>query len=514
MTEFDDFQCFGDRESFGLELRLADDPDPDESAPADSVGSWGSWRLWVGGLNLCEHDLSVGQTTPIRADAVTWYLAPLMRWVAQSWAPLLHEERLPESGGPGAALNARSAYLESLSILGDDDKQFEAWYSWAARHSMRRCAEGGLLPDVFLRRVDDEIEVSWGDRLTPGGDAVSFAVENGVSHQPVAAVATTLDEALTWFLRQPALLERVWMGRLRETIEQRKKGTRPEKLVAWFLDRSETPGRLTQIYKAARRQFSGGGDVARLPGAGLFADCFAPAVAMFGTVSPEMTEKAAVRLMAAAIEASQEDTGRLPIDEYVEALPAWQTGSPWANGYALAQDLVEEASLIKSDDNVNVAGFVHDKGVAVKRSKFGRSGPRGVALAGAGLAPTIVVNPDHPSNATPSGVRFTIAHELCHILHDRGRAQRVSHSSTPWAPVPVEQRANAFAAMLLMPSALVRRVLARKVTLEAVAEAAERMGVGVRAAIQHLANINEITNLKREELLAELDAAIAERFGW
>jgi Zn-dependent peptidase ImmA (M78 family) len=233
---------------------------------------------------------------------------------------------------------------------------------------------------------------------------------------------------------------------------------------------------------------------------------------MFGTVSPEMSEGAGIRLMAAAIEAVEDNPSPLPIDNFVEDLPAWQAGSPWANGYALAQEVVEAAGLVTSDDRIDVESFVGKAGVTLRRIQFGRTGPRGVALAGEGFTPTIIVNRDHLSNSTRSGVRFTVAHELCHILFDRGRARRISHSSTPWAPVPVEQRANAFAAMVLMPSTLVRRVLPAKVTLQAVADAADRMEVGMRSAIQHFANIGEISDTKRDALLAEFDAAIAEKF--
>ena len=45
--------------------------------------------------------------------------------------------------------------------------------------------------------------------------------------------------------------------------------------------------------------------------------------------------------------------------------------------------------------------------------------------------------------------RFTLAHELCHLIHDRGYGARLAIASGPWAPADVEQRANAFAAMLL-----------------------------------------------------------------
>lgn len=46
-----------------------------------------------------------------------------------------------------------------------------------------------------------------------------------------------------------------------------------------------------------------------------------------------------------------------------------------------------------------------------------------------------------------SGIRFTLAHELCHLLIDRDSGSQLALVSGPWAPKAVEQRANAFAAV-------------------------------------------------------------------
>jgi len=56
---------------------------------------------------------------------------------------------------------------------------------------------------------------------------------------------------------------------------------------------------------------------------------------------------------------------------------------------------------------------------------------RGVALAGPDLRPIILVNTRHPKNQHESGRRFTIAHELCHVLHDRDM-----HVGYPWSVAP------------------------------------------------------------------------------
>jgi len=126
-----------------------------------------------------------------------------------------------------------------------------------------------------------------------------------------------------------------------------------------------------------------------------------------------------------------------------------------------------------------------------------------------------VINRDHAMNQHDYGRRFTMAHELCHLLHDRDRTQRVAHSSTQWAPLAVEQRANAFAAMLLMPPGAVRNAFHPRHRLPSRADVsamARERQVGLRAAIQHLANLGQITDDDRIRLVDEaVEAGAATR---
>ena len=79
---------------------------------------------------------------------------------------------------------------------------------------------------------------------------------------------------------------------------------------------------------------------------------------------------------------------------------------------------------------------------------------RGLALAGGDIRPRIMVNTGHPMNQKDSGRCFILAHELRHILHDRGYARRLSLISDSWVPAAGEHSAHAFPAMLLMPPLL------------------------------------------------------------
>jgi Zn-dependent peptidase ImmA (M78 family) len=509
MMTSDGYERFGDIGRFALDMCLIDDPDPQDRAPRDSVGSWGRWRLWVAGVNLCEYDLAVQSEAPERCDAATWYLAPLFRWLLKNWVPLLHEERLPALGKASEGPHARGAYLQALSLFGDEER-FAPWQNWASRHSLRWAAEGGVLPDVFLRRVGDDIEISWGDRLTPGGEAATFAADDGVAHVAVADVAAPLEATLQWFLRRPGLSAKSWMTPLRQAGKCRA-SVKPTALLSWFLDGQVEEGNLTKLFRETRQRLGArANELAALPHAELFVPEFAPIAAMFGTLSPEINREAGVRLMAIAANASEQARLQRPIDAMVENRPAWTARSPWSDGYRLAQELHDVGEIGTPDDRVEVAGFVERIGVAILRERLGGRGPRGVALAADDLAPTIVVNNDHAANQRTGGTRFTLAHELCHLLHDRDRARRITHSSTPWAPAVVEQRANAFAAMLLMPPELMHRTLDYVPGVKGIdrfVEAARRMDVGVRAVIQHAANIDAITEEERDDLIGDLDMA-------
>jgi Zn-dependent peptidase ImmA (M78 family) len=100
--------------------------------------------------------------------------------------------------------------------------------------------------------------------------------------------------------------------------------------------------------------------------------------------------------------------------------------------------------------------------------------------------------------------RFTLAHELCHLLLDRERGDALAVASGPWAPVTIEQRANAFAAAFLMPSWLLRDAIMdldqRMDDPQAIAEIARRLRVSRSSLVDRLYNLGEITAENRLRL--------------
>ena len=80
-------------------------------------------------------------------------------------------------------------------------------------------------------------------------------------------------------------------------------------------------------------------------------------------------------------------------------------------------------------------------------------------------------------------------------------------ASGPWAPRDIERRANAFAAMFLMPNQLVQRAvsaLARHLeTREAVLSVANRLRTSFESTLWHLKNLGYIDDVTRQRIKNE-----------
>ena len=133
---------------------------------------------------------------------------------------------------------------------------------------------------------------------------------------------------------------------------------------------------------------------------------------------------------------------------------------------------------------------------------------RGVSIAGPHHRSAILVNGRYDANAGEAGRRFTLAHGLCHLLFDRERGRPLAVASGLWAPRAIEQRANAFAAMLLMPASLLKRTLAgltvAVATKEAVDEVAGRLRTGRLAVLNHLTSLDFVDEMDRRWLESQL----------
>ncbi len=109
--------------------------------------------------------------------------------------------------------------------------------------------------------------------------------------------------------------------------------------------------------------------------------------------------------------------------------------------------------------------------------------------------------------------RFTLARELCHILYDRSYGAHLGIASGPWAPANVEKRANAFAAMFLMPTELVGEAI-RALTVplgspQGVWQVAKRLQTSFTSTVDHLSNLGYLDESTRDSICAAVLARAA-----
>lgn len=497
-----DWTEFGDPQGFSLRLRWVTDTAPLARRPAGHGWSMGEMEITVAGVNVTASSLERE-----RQGCVRWYLSPVLKWLAANWAELLHEGQWPWPGrrrtGPAATVVRVAA--DEWADASDEHGQatYERIQSWYRRHGLRAAAIGGVFPDMFLRRSGDDIEVSWSGippEFAPNG--LVFESGSGCSLMPAQAVAEPIWQALQWAKRCVEEGQSEGPTSFREDKEALVEGVR--KLDSLQADSLAGRYASDRMVDAARQAFE---KVSRLdlfdsavrsdiP----FVEKFSPAVAMFGGVSPELNLRDVDRLRDSLVSAHGGSD-----DERLAALVSDREGEPltvpYRDGQRFATDLLDELELPRpGEECIDVEAICGHLGIDVGRLRLDTDSIRGVAFAGDGFSPRVLVNSTHPYNRNESGRRFTLAHELCHVLFDRARARRIAHASGDWAAPGIEQRANAFAAYLLMPRELVVGPFGTGNSVDA-HDLAARLQVNQSALIPHLFNLGLIDSAQRERFL-------------
>lgn len=230
--------------------------------------------------------------------------------------------------------------------------------------------------------------------------------------------------------------------------------------------------------------------------------CLAPL--LFGSASPEISEDDAVSLAELLLE-SYEDSPDDGLSHLVSDEPIDATQPPWQQGYDLAEEFLDEIGHSRATSSTNLSAWLTDWRIRVKELSLDDSTLRAAAFVSTHHAPHIVLNQNHWSAHMPTARRFTLAHELCHLLHDRSYGRSLAMASGPWAPLAIEQRANAFAAWLLMPPDQLKPAIASARsainTHAGIKAVADKLEVSQSALVRHLSNLGEITEEDQDELL-------------
>lgn len=494
-----EFAVFGDAARFEIAVRWTGDSESRARRPAAHGWSMGDLRITV-----ADHVLTRSGRGDYPQMHVGWYLAPVFDWIASNWAALFHEEDFawPERGGAPAVVACHRALDHTIGVRDAGGRQrYKATQAWYYRHALRAASEGGLFPDLFIRRFGDDIELSWSAEpplFAP--DGFRFAIEPGMARLPVDEVAGPIWEALQWVAAQPPALDGgdvdAWRA-LAAKIEA------IPTLDAAALDRAYVDGHVLEMVQRSLERIGKLDliDESVTPGKPYVRE-LSPAVAMFGGVNPNLGA-ADIDYLCGLLADRVGQGDSVALRELV-GIKTTSLGVPHEDAYAFAEEFLEHMGLPDLAEWIDVQAIADRLGIEVIERPLETDSIRGVALAGRDIKPTILINITSPFNVTGYGKRFTLAHELCHVLYDRSRARRVTHVSGAWVPPGIERRANAFAAYLLMPrELLVKGWQDRFATSHAEFTAfAHRMRVNESALVEHLYNLDFIGEAARENLRA------------
>lgn len=498
----------GDTESFAIEFTLVRTLDDDSMVDPEERVTWGSIAIWIGGLNVCEHSVQ-GE----RLQAAHWYLLPLTEWFAENWDALLHEERLPrESAGKTAERGARRCALlaEFDAAKGDDFESAGAFQDWANRHRFRSSAPGAILPDLYARRYGDTIEFSVGADRLPGQDwGVNFA-STPTQRVPVRLVAEALESALRAcvheFSRRYGDAQRVQA--LERNVSALRSSDRYPARFAWLSGADGDVKSFTSIWQEVEKAFPQDRQESLsrwLPtqsAASLYLDS-SPVTLLFGSLSPTVATGDVQRVFTELLEIGHEtasadalaEIGRWLLDTTILAgLTPGEAGT--LCGEEAWGRLVNDSAPRAGGQPVDIADVLAQLGIWVRNTTLEDKTLRAVSILTEHGSAGIVVNQSYRPGTQGPVLRFTLAHELAHLLLDQDRARQLVVASGPWAPAEVEQRANAFAAAFLMPLPMLDRALGDLTeelhSPDSVGAVARRLDVSYAALVSRLQNLGRL----------------------
>lgn len=370
------------------------------------------------------------------AEATAWPLVDLLHGLARIWPWLMQEQGYPidiQPLHPGklmAAAETRWSDLPPVQAEAEEDRLFD----FRQRHELSLMFRGLTLAPLWILR-EGQNALIW----SPG-----LAREQRHAHLQIRRDLTAIGDGLCHVLRksrapralraQPRWAERHQRTRAHdlhivtglETDELRAltgdPGASDQALSEWFdepavNDPEQHPG---ELLMAARMTAS--------------------------TLGREQQSKLLCGLKALpAVTTPQLDrlTVRAPSS-------LSQDGPPYVQGYQLAQVLRKQLAI---PDNAPSFPEQYPKGWGVHLGQIDiAAGIDAVAAWGPRHGPAVLINTDaHSRASTENGLRTTLAHEICHLLIDRANALPVAEVLGGQVPRWAEQRANAFAAELLLP---------------------------------------------------------------
>jgi len=496
----------GDPAAFAFTLGFANNPhgETDRATPEDR-SSWGYFSIWAGGENLCSH-VEQGETVA----AAHWYMLPFIEWFVDNWDALLHEEKLPlKNAGSSAAESLLRTKMPPLSLKEIDEFEWlDKWAAWWHRHSLRTNRDGGVFPDLYIRRYRDMLELSTGAEPPPDiPEDVFFLTPRRTYRVDPVSAANSLFVVLTGATQE--LRRRIpssdRLARLDGKLGDLTALGRRVQRMAWAAGLGEEPDRYARIAAEVdaalaparaeiRQDLENPGRSSELV---VYGSPYARL--LYGAISPSTTVEDVAKLGHLLIRNYVSDASRwlevLESDDLRALDRETRQLSPGEQGSRIGERACELLAGT-SVRWIDVHSVVRQLNVKITRLELSDDEIRAVSVVGPTQRPHIFCNRNTFWGQSAGVERFTLAHELCHLLLDREWGNALAVASGPWAPVAIEQRANAFAAAFLMPSWLLRDAITgldgsidEPETISAIAR---RLKVNVSSLVDRLYNLGVV----------------------
>jgi Zn-dependent peptidase ImmA (M78 family) len=361
-------------------------------------------------------------------------LKTFCEWLAMVWYSVAFGGDVRPPAILEKAVSAVKAYGEAPV----DDPEMKEWWG---RHAAK-AADAGL-PNIFFERQADDLVVSWGEHVyvLPAAVAVPALRSLVESHCGMDRVGELLKMAYRAVNRYNPAATRDWLKKYRfsdsDARELAETGVSAHPIVG-LLRSGQGSSLSTADYEAVFRLMKQSGPKS-------YAKILAMAKGLGKRIDP------------------------------------WE---PWESGYELAR-LVRQRLNSAPSAKLDVEALACDLGVDVQEAVFQDESVLGVCVGTPAYAPLVVLNRSCPDASGPSGRRTTLAHELCHLLLDRGAYRHLARFEGARAVGDrlMEMRANAFAIELIVPMANLSGV-----TEERLGEFAKEWQVSTHALVNHLHN--------------------------
>jgi hypothetical protein len=184
-------RAFGDTQIFSIKYDFTKNPYNEKGLFAET---WGKFELWANGKELCKFSKNNHEKT------YEWNLIHVVEWLGENLPTILTDEDFPL---PVQGKTALELLASSLNFDSDNDDEFDAWFSikqdWEFKHSWFSNRGGSYLPEVYFRRIGQQIEISWNNENLYS-EEISFPYTTGLEYVPIHIFELVLKDYINDFL--------------------------------------------------------------------------------------------------------------------------------------------------------------------------------------------------------------------------------------------------------------------------------------------------------------------------